>query len=53
MRVDQSQLDTDDVFIADLENLVLVWVGENASPIEMARSMSTASKYLGQYKDTW
>ena len=46
--LDKSQLDSNDVFICDTGNELLVWIGNKASPIESARSMSTASKYLDQ-----
>lgn len=46
--LDVRQLDSNDVFICDTASQLLVWIGENASPVETARSMSTATKYLHQ-----
>lgn len=46
----KKDLDSDDVFIADLGDSLYVWIGSKASKNEKARAMFSASAYLGLNK---
>ena len=44
--IPRSKLDTNDVFLLDVGNEVLVWVGKKASANEKRNAMASAQKYL-------
>lgn len=46
--IEQDMLDPNDVFIADLEKEIFVWVGDNASVEEKKNGMSYAHTYVSK-----
>jgi len=48
--VTSAKLDTNDVFVIDVGAEIYVWIGKGASKAEKNMSMSSAQKYLEEYK---
>jgi hypothetical protein len=46
-KLSKDQLDTNDVFIIDAGEEILVWVGKNTSPDERKKALMYAKSYLG------